>query len=241
MYSSFLKPYNPRHSHSDVSVGSHSSTESEHSGSSPRFSRQNSNSTLTFNPSSMAVSFTSRSCQKQPQDASSLKELDQGTISASLHLGSSESSLSSCPSEPKPWDSVDASRDTDQPTPTLRSYRNSRHPEMAGCSVPGRNGQGKDLVKGCARTAQSLEDKNKEPESREAQGNQVSAPCSPCRTGDRSATGADNALLGVGESEACLGPRGDLDMGSWTSVMKPHWKRTAAIASISHLLGTFCV
>ncbi|XP_039727462.1 dynamin-binding protein isoform X4 [Pteropus medius] len=173
VYSSFLKPYNARHSHSDVSVGSHSSTESEHSGSSPRFSRQNSNSTLTFNPSSMAVSFTSGSCQKQPQDVSSLKELDQGTISASLHLGSSESSPSSCLSEPKPWDSADASRDTDQPTPTLRSYRNSRHPEMAGCSVPGRNGQGKDLVKGCARTAQSPEDKNKEPESREAQGNQV--------------------------------------------------------------------
>ncbi|XP_006925950.1 dynamin-binding protein isoform X1 [Pteropus alecto] len=173
VYSSFLKPYNARHSHSDVSVGSHSSTESEHSGSSPRFSRQNSSSTLTFNPSSMAVSFTSGSCQKQPQDVSSLKELDQGTISASLHLGSSESSPSSCLSEPKPWDSADASRDTDQPTPTLRSYRNSRHPEMAGCSVPGRNGQGKDLVKGCARTAQSPEDKNKEPESREAQGNQV--------------------------------------------------------------------
>lgn len=169
----------------------------------------------------MAVSFTSGSCQKQTQDASSLKELDQGTISASLHLGSSESSPSSCPSEPKPWDSTDVSRDTDHPTPTLRSYRNSRYPEMAGCSVPGRNGQAKDLIKGCARTAQSLEDKNKEPESREAQGNQVSAPRSPCRTGDRSAAGADNALLELGESEACLGSRGDLDMGSQTSVMKP--------------------
>ncbi|KAF6108298.1 dynamin binding protein [Phyllostomus discolor] len=181
VYSSFLKPYNARRSHSDVSVGSHSSTESEHSGSSPRFPRQNSNSALTLNPSSMAVSFTSGPCQKQPQDTSSSKELDQGTLNAPLNVGSSETSPSSCPSDPhstsqpRPWDSADAARDADQPAPTLtlRSYRNSRHPEMAGYSVPGRNGQGKDLAKGCARTAQSLEDRNEEPESSEAEGNQV--------------------------------------------------------------------
>ncbi|XP_058399734.1 dynamin-binding protein isoform X2 [Diceros bicornis minor] len=179
VYSSFLKPYNARRSHSDVSVGSHSSTESEHSGSSPRFPRQNSSSTLTFNPSSMAVSFTSGSCQKQPQDASSLKEFDQGALSASLNLGSSESGPSRCPSDPdftsqpRPWDSVDGARDVNQPAPTPRSYRNSRHPEMVGYSTPGRNGQGKDLVKGCPRTAQALENKNEEPESSEAEGNQV--------------------------------------------------------------------
>ncbi|XP_054437324.1 dynamin-binding protein isoform X1 [Pteronotus mesoamericanus] len=179
VYSSFLKPYNARRSHSDVSVGSHSSTESEHSGSSPRFPRQNSNSTLTFNPGSMAVSFTSAPCQKQPQDTSSLKELDQGTLNASLNAGSSESSPSSCPadphatSQPGPWDPTDGARDSDPPAPTLRSCRNSRHPEMAGYSVPGRNGQGKDLLKGCARGAQSLEDRNEEPESSEAEGNQV--------------------------------------------------------------------
>ncbi|KAM5244252.1 dynamin-binding protein isoform 3-T4 [Hipposideros larvatus] len=179
VYSSFLRPYNARRSHSDVSVGSHSSTESEHSGSSPRFPRQNSNSTLTFNPSSMAVSFTSGPCRKQPQDASSLKELDQGTLSASLNLGSSESSPPSCPSDPhstsqpRPWDSADAPQDIDQPISTLRSSRNPRHPEMAGYSVPGRNVQGKDLVKGCARTAQPLEDKSEEPEGSEAEGNQV--------------------------------------------------------------------
>ncbi|XP_005885427.1 PREDICTED: dynamin-binding protein [Myotis brandtii] len=179
VYSSFLKPYNARRSHSDVSVGSHSSTESEHSSSSPRFPRQNSNSTLTFNPSSMAVAFTSGPCQKQPQDASSLKELDQATLSASSNMGSSESSPSSRPSDPhstsqpRPWDAADMAQDVDQPAPTLRSYRNSQHPEMAGCSIPGRNGQDKDLVKGCARTAPSLEDKNEEPESSEALGNQV--------------------------------------------------------------------
>lgn len=179
VYSSFLKPYNARRSHSDVSVGSHSSTESEHSGSSPRFPRQNSNSTLTFNPSGMAVSFTSGPCQKQPQDTSSLKEFDQGALSASLHLGSSESSPCRCPSDPdfpaqlRPWDSADGARDVSQPAPTLRSCRNSRPPEMVGYSTPGRNGQGKDPVKGCARTAQSLENKNEELESSEAEGNQV--------------------------------------------------------------------
>lgn len=44
---------------------------------------------------------------------------------------------------------------------------------MVGYSVPGRNGQGRDLVKGCTRTAQALEDTHKKPESSEAEGNQV--------------------------------------------------------------------
>uniref|UniRef100_A0A8C6ABS4 Dynamin-binding protein n=1 Tax=Marmota marmota marmota TaxID=9994 RepID=A0A8C6ABS4_MARMA len=178
VYSSFLRPYNARRS--DASVGSHSSTESEHSGSSPRFPRQNSNSTLTFNPSSMAVSFTSGSCPKQPQDASLLKEYDQGILSASLNLSSPESGLSRCPSDPdptcqpRPGDSVDAARDINQPAAALRSCcRSSRHPEVVGSSVPGRNGQGRDLVKGCTRAAQALEDRNEEPESSEAKGNQV--------------------------------------------------------------------
>ncbi|XP_077654993.1 dynamin-binding protein isoform X2 [Urocitellus parryii] len=178
VYSSFLRPYNARRS--DASVGSHSSTESEHSGSSPRFPRQNSNSTLTFNPSSMAVSFTSGPCPKQPQDASLLKEYDQGILSASLNLSSPESGLSRCPSDPdptcqpRPGDSVDAARDINQPAAALRSCcRSSRHPEVVGSSVPGRNGQGRDLVKGFTRAAQALEDRNEEPESSEAKGNQV--------------------------------------------------------------------
>ncbi|XP_035579999.1 dynamin-binding protein isoform X1 [Zalophus californianus] len=179
VYSSFLKPYNARRSQSDASVGSHSSTESEPGGSSPRFPRQNCSSTLTFNPSSMAVSFTSGSCQKQPQDAISLKEPDQEIASASLNLGCSESSPSRCPtdpdssSQPRSWDFPEAGRDIHQPGPALRSSRNSRHLETIGHSLPGRNGQGKDLMKGCTRTTQCLEDKNEEPESREAEGNQV--------------------------------------------------------------------
>uniref|UniRef100_A0A8C5XXZ2 Dynamin-binding protein n=1 Tax=Microcebus murinus TaxID=30608 RepID=A0A8C5XXZ2_MICMU len=172
VYSSFLKPYNPRRS--DASVGSHSSTESEHSSSSPRFLRQNSNSTLTFNPGSMAVSFSSGPCQQQPQDASSLRECDPGTLSTSLNLGNSEggpSELDSA-SQPMPGDAADPARDTNQPAAALRSYRNSRHLEMGGYPIPGRNGQGKDLIKGCTRAPQALEDKN-EPESSEAEGNQV--------------------------------------------------------------------
>ncbi|TRY58021.1 hypothetical protein DNTS_034776 [Danionella cerebrum] len=57
VYSSFLKPYNPRRSQSDVSIESQSSNESGYGGSSPMFSRQNSNSTLTFNQETSAVSF----------------------------------------------------------------------------------------------------------------------------------------------------------------------------------------
>ncbi|XP_063101124.1 dynamin-binding protein isoform X2 [Cavia porcellus] len=171
VYSSFLKPYNPRHSHSDASVGSHSSTESEHSSSSPRFLRQNSSSTLTFNPSSMAVSFTSATCPKQPQDAPSLKEYDQGTPGTSSNLGSPESGSSRFSSDPNSafqprlGDSVDAN--------SIRGCtRSTKHPEVGYC-VPGRNGQGKDLTKGCATAAQALADKNEELEISEAEGSQV--------------------------------------------------------------------
>lgn len=64
VYSSFLKPYNPRRSHSDVSIGSHSSNESGYGGSSPIFSRQNSNSTLSINPINASVTFTNTSTAK---------------------------------------------------------------------------------------------------------------------------------------------------------------------------------
>ncbi|CAB1337774.1 unnamed protein product [Coregonus sp. 'balchen'] len=58
VYSSFLKPYNQRRSQSDVSIESQSSNESGYGGSSPVLSRQNSNSTLTFNQETAAVSFS---------------------------------------------------------------------------------------------------------------------------------------------------------------------------------------
>uniref|UniRef100_UPI00398F82BA dynamin-binding protein isoform X1 n=1 Tax=Pristiophorus japonicus TaxID=55135 RepID=UPI00398F82BA len=58
VYSSFLKPYNPRRSHSDISVGSHSSNESGYGGSSPVISRQNSASVLAVNHASGTASFS---------------------------------------------------------------------------------------------------------------------------------------------------------------------------------------
>ncbi|XP_073541127.1 dynamin-binding protein isoform X3 [Phyllobates terribilis] len=70
VYSSFLKPYNTRHSHSDASIGSHSSNESGYGGSSPNFSRQNSNSTLTINPTIGSVSFTNTSTTKSSMESS---------------------------------------------------------------------------------------------------------------------------------------------------------------------------
>nr|XP_015203101.1 PREDICTED: dynamin-binding protein isoform X4 [Lepisosteus oculatus] len=74
VYSSFLKPYNPRRSQSDVSIGSHSSTESGYGGSSPVFSRQNSNSTLTFNQESASVTFSTLQSQKSGADSVSSRD-----------------------------------------------------------------------------------------------------------------------------------------------------------------------
>ncbi|KAL1787756.1 dynamin-binding protein isoform X1 [Sigmodon hispidus] len=180
VYSSFLKPYNPRRSHSDASVGSRSSTESEHSNSPPRVQRQNSNSTLTFNSNSMTVSFTSGLSPKQPRDASSQKECDQGTLSVSLNTGSPETRPSRCFSDPdsiyqiRPGDSADGTRDISQPAPTPRvCQRSSRHPEVAGYSVPGRNEHGNDSLRGSARACQIPEDRSRGLGSRETEGNQV--------------------------------------------------------------------
>ncbi|NXK52424.1 DNMBP protein, partial [Chauna torquata] len=96
VYSSFLKPYNPRRSQSDVSVGSHSSNESEHSSSSPH-----SSTTLTFSPSGAAVAFTQKPLQdsaspgdpyQSPQspsevDSPSLPQLGSGDRTAQLEAG----------------------------------------------------------------------------------------------------------------------------------------------------------
>ncbi|XP_056627172.1 dynamin-binding protein isoform X1 [Triplophysa dalaica] len=71
VYSSFLKPYNPRTSQSDVSIESQSSNESGYGGSSPMFSRQNSNSTLTFNQETSTVSFSTAPPSLQAQTRSS--------------------------------------------------------------------------------------------------------------------------------------------------------------------------
>ncbi|KAM9774092.1 dynamin-binding protein isoform 3-T5 [Syngnathus typhle] len=72
VYSSFLKPYNPRRSQSDVSIESQSSNESGYGGSSPVFSRQNSNSTLIFNQETAAVSFSTTQSQSHSSPQPSL-------------------------------------------------------------------------------------------------------------------------------------------------------------------------
>ncbi|XP_054623908.1 dynamin-binding protein isoform X3 [Dunckerocampus dactyliophorus] len=88
VYSSFLKAYNPRRSHSDVSIESQSSNESGYGGSSPVFSRQNSNSTLTFNQETAAVSFSTM----QPQSHSSPHPSLDSTPSRVPHADSVNSS-----------------------------------------------------------------------------------------------------------------------------------------------------
>ncbi|XP_048843583.1 dynamin-binding protein isoform X2 [Brienomyrus brachyistius] len=83
VYSSFLKPYNPRRSQSDVSLGSHSSNESGYGGSSPVFSRQNSSSTITFNPEAVAVSF---SVAPPPSHSSSTANPQDSALMSSRRL-----------------------------------------------------------------------------------------------------------------------------------------------------------
>uniref|UniRef100_A0A671X0W5 Dynamin-binding protein n=1 Tax=Sparus aurata TaxID=8175 RepID=A0A671X0W5_SPAAU len=82
VYSSFLKPYNPRRSQSDVSIESQSSNESGYGGSSPVFSRQNSNSTLTFNQETATVSF---STSQPPSHSSPHPSLDSASSRRSHH------------------------------------------------------------------------------------------------------------------------------------------------------------
>uniref|UniRef100_A0A8C4TKL8 Dynamin-binding protein n=1 Tax=Erpetoichthys calabaricus TaxID=27687 RepID=A0A8C4TKL8_ERPCA len=86
VYSSFLKPYNPRRSQSDVSIGSHSSNESGYGGSSPVFSRQNSNNTLTFNADGVSVAFSTLPSQKSSQDCSALRD-SSSSLSCSSREG----------------------------------------------------------------------------------------------------------------------------------------------------------
>ncbi|KAF1580489.1 Dynamin-binding protein, partial [Eudyptes chrysocome] len=148
VYSSFLKPYNPRRSQSDVSVGSHSSNESEHSSSSPQ-----SNATLTFSPSGAAVTFT----QKPPQDAASPADPYQS------------------PQPPSEMDSPSlpqlGSGDSTAPLEagTVTSQRRYSRPEL-GCSPSARNGH---PAKAHLRPAPSVEDRDSGLESSESEGNQV--------------------------------------------------------------------
>ncbi|NXI41863.1 DNMBP protein, partial [Galbula dea] len=148
VYSSFLKPYNPRRSQSDVSVGSHSSNESEHSSSSPQ-----SNTMLTFSPSGTAVTFTQKPLQhsaspadpyQSPQlpsemDTPSLPQLVSGDRTAPLEAG------------------------------TATSWHRYSRPEL-GYSPSSRNGH---PAKAHLRPVPSVEDRDSGLESSESEGNQI--------------------------------------------------------------------
>ncbi|NXW53786.1 DNMBP protein, partial [Eurystomus gularis] len=148
VYSSFLKPYNPRRSQSDVSVGSHSSNESEHSSSSPQ-----SNTTLTFSPSGAAVTFT----QKPLQDSVSSADLYQ-SLQPALETDS--------PSLPQLGS---GDRTAPLEAGTVMSQRCYSRPEL-GCSPSSRNGH---PTKVHLRPAPSVEDRDSGLESSESEGNQV--------------------------------------------------------------------
>ncbi|XP_042718855.1 dynamin-binding protein isoform X5 [Lagopus leucura] len=143
VYSSFLKPYNPRRSQSDVSVGSHSSNESENSSSSPH-----SSTTLTFSPSRAAMAFA----HKPSQDSASLGEL--------------------CHSPQSPSE-VDSPSSGDRTVPLEAGVVTSPHrysrPEP-GYSPSPRN---EHPTKTHLRSASLVEDRDSGLESGESEGNQV--------------------------------------------------------------------
>lgn len=121
VYSSFLKPYNPRRSQSDVSIESQSSNESGYGGSSPVFSRQNSNSTLTFNQDTATVSF---STSQPPGHSSPHPSLDSASSLRSQprdvpNAGSSQSAVKSSPRNHREF--------PDQTPRGSSSHRNPEH------------------------------------------------------------------------------------------------------------------
>uniref|UniRef100_A0A8C9F7E8 Dynamin-binding protein n=1 Tax=Pavo cristatus TaxID=9049 RepID=A0A8C9F7E8_PAVCR len=144
VYSSFLKPYNPRRSQSDVSVGSHSSNESEHSSPSPH-----SSATLTFSPSRAAVAFT----HKPPQDSASLGELCHSPQSPS----EMESPSSGDRTAPLEAGVVTSPHRYSRPEPGYSPSPRNRHPTKAHL-----------------RSASLVEDRDSGLESGESEGNQVS-------------------------------------------------------------------
>uniref|UniRef100_A0A6Q2ZD45 Dynamin-binding protein n=1 Tax=Esox lucius TaxID=8010 RepID=A0A6Q2ZD45_ESOLU len=123
VYSSFLKPYNPRRSHSDVSIESQSSNESGYGGSSPVFSRQNSNSTLTFNQETAAVSFSTTSPPSRSSPHSSLDPTKDPTLSRRAHHREAHSpNCNQADSTRNP----SGHQDLDTADPTYRHYNNHR-------------------------------------------------------------------------------------------------------------------
>lgn len=133
VYSSFLKPYNPRTSQSDVSIESQSSNESGYGGSSPMFSRQNSNSTLTFNQETSTVSFSTATPPLQAharpsQDTTPRKNREASTN----HRDSLDATYRNSPNHKELSESAYRNtRDYSEP-----SYKNHRDSLNSGQSTP---------------------------------------------------------------------------------------------------------
>ncbi|XP_041818643.1 dynamin-binding protein isoform X3 [Chelmon rostratus] len=148
VYTSFLKPYNPRRSQSDVSIESQSSNESGYGGSSPVFSRQNSNSTLTFNQETATVSF---STSQPPSYSSPHPSLDSASSRRSHHrdapnpdTASQTNSINSSPRNPS--NRKEFSDQTHRSSPSHRdsepSYRHSgNHRDPYDTSYAGTSSQ----------------------------------------------------------------------------------------------------
>ncbi|XP_030631903.1 dynamin-binding protein [Chanos chanos] len=148
VYSSFLKPYNPRRSQSDVSIESQSSNESGYGGSSPVFSRQNSSSTLTFNHETSTVSFNpvpppNSSVSRSPQDSApsrrnfhrdaslpSYNSTNQKNLPDSSHKNSfNHKDLSDTANQ-------NATNNSDYPEPSHQNPANHRDSMSSGHSAP---------------------------------------------------------------------------------------------------------
>uniref|UniRef100_A0A3Q2Z8S4 Dynamin-binding protein n=1 Tax=Hippocampus comes TaxID=109280 RepID=A0A3Q2Z8S4_HIPCM len=152
VYSSFLKPYNQRRSQSDVSIESQSSNESGYGGSSPVFSRQNSNSTLTFSQETATVSFSTTQAQSRSSPHPS--------PDSAPSRGNVESSHQSSGRHGDPYDGSRAGPSDQSETDSSSSRRNAsqqRHGDKASNSYRWRNG-------GLEKSAYSLDDFS-EPES----------------------------------------------------------------------------
>ncbi|XP_028586448.2 dynamin-binding protein isoform X1 [Podarcis muralis] len=108
VYSSFLKPYNPRCSHSNVSVGSHSSSESEHSGSSSRGSST---------PSSIVSNASANSPQKPPQDSGFQGDLMSSLSEALSEVDAAEQPKTGPVDSAQPPRAIPASRRYSNPDP----------------------------------------------------------------------------------------------------------------------------
>ncbi|XP_067343888.1 dynamin-binding protein isoform X4 [Channa argus] len=127
VYSSFLKPYNPRRSQSDVSIESQSSNESGYGGSSPVFSRQNSSSTLTFNHETATVSFSTSQSQSHSSphpslDSASSRRTHQREA-PNPESASQNNSINSLPQNPS--DQRDFSDQTHRKSPSHRDTESS--------------------------------------------------------------------------------------------------------------------